>query len=201
MPLLALFTGARLNELVQLYLDDIKQEGDIWYIDINKDGDKQLKTYSSKRKVPLHPFLIELGFIDRLAYVPDALRKMNKRHLFDRATLSKSGKIGNIVTQYFTRHRRKCGVGGMEGEKSTVNFHSFRHTFITEAYNLPQYNEQAIKELVGHEDDKKNITATVYKNAYSMASLYDEVVSRLDFYKRLGLHVLKDHARRWMKIA
>ncbi|MFI3272278.1 MAG: hypothetical protein R3Y11_09295 [Pseudomonadota bacterium] len=83
----------------------------------------------------------------------------------------------------------------MEGEKSTAKFHSFRHTFITEAYNLPQYNEQAIKELVSHEDDKKNITATVYKNAYSMASLYDEIVSRLDLDKRLGLHVLKDHAQ------
>jgi len=36
--LLTLYTGARRREIAQLFLTDIRQEGDIWFIDINDDG-------------------------------------------------------------------------------------------------------------------------------------------------------------------
>jgi integrase len=50
---LAVLTGARLNEYAQLTKEDIRQEGDIWFIDINDNNGKQLKTAQSKRLVPL----------------------------------------------------------------------------------------------------------------------------------------------------
>jgi integrase len=71
LPLLAAFTGARINELCQLLVTDIKQYQDIWYIDItdeDKEGrkikGKSIKSEAGKRKVPIHSKLIELGFID-----------------------------------------------------------------------------------------------------------------------------------------
>jgi len=55
LPMLGYYTGARLNELCQLHLSDIRKEGHVWYLDINNDtDDKRLKTPSSKRKVPIH---------------------------------------------------------------------------------------------------------------------------------------------------
>ena len=36
-PILALFTGMRQNEIAQLYLDDIRKTGRVWYFDLNKD--------------------------------------------------------------------------------------------------------------------------------------------------------------------
>jgi len=35
-PLIALYTGARMNEICQLHLDDIKETESIYYIDINE---------------------------------------------------------------------------------------------------------------------------------------------------------------------
>lgn len=44
LPLLGLYTGARINELAQLHLRDIGKDGEVWYIDINrKTPDKSLK--------------------------------------------------------------------------------------------------------------------------------------------------------------
>ena len=46
-PLLGLYTGARLNEICQLYVNDIKEIDKIWCIDINrKTNDKKLKNAS-----------------------------------------------------------------------------------------------------------------------------------------------------------
>lgn len=83
LPLLALFTGGRLNELAQLYLADIKTtDGDTQYIDFNLEGadklnvddsdqppaaDKSLKTISSAREIPIHKSLVELGFLEYCA--------------------------------------------------------------------------------------------------------------------------------------
>lgn len=39
--LLALYTGARRREIAQLFLTDIRQEGDIWFIDINEEGERK----------------------------------------------------------------------------------------------------------------------------------------------------------------
>ena len=60
--LLGLYTGARLREIAQLDVADIRQEGGIWYLDINGDGpNKSLKTPAAKRRVPVHSELDPAG--------------------------------------------------------------------------------------------------------------------------------------------
>jgi len=55
LPMLALFTGARLNELSQLQCKDIKQVNGIWCISITDDGlNQHIKSGSSKRLIPIH---------------------------------------------------------------------------------------------------------------------------------------------------
>jgi integrase len=58
--LLGMFTGARLNEICQLEVTDIKQDDGIWFLEITDEGDnnKTVKADASRRKVPLHS---ELG--------------------------------------------------------------------------------------------------------------------------------------------
>lgn len=51
LPLLALFTGARLEELCQLHIDDIRTEDGVPVVDINDQGKKHLKTKASKRLI------------------------------------------------------------------------------------------------------------------------------------------------------
>ena len=79
-----LYTGAHLNELCQLYVNNIKEIDKIWCIDINRNtNDKKLKNASSERVIPIHPKLIELGFLNFLK----EQKKKNSQRLFSHLTL------------------------------------------------------------------------------------------------------------------
>ena len=69
LPLLALFTGGRLNELCQLESTDVRQEEEtgIFFIRIANEGTKSLKNHHSRRAIPLHDDLIRIGFLDFVA--------------------------------------------------------------------------------------------------------------------------------------
>lgn len=61
--LIGLYTGARVGEIAQLYLSDFIEEDGIPCIRIATDSDGQsLKTEVSRRLVPIHPVLVELGY-------------------------------------------------------------------------------------------------------------------------------------------
>jgi len=71
LPLLALTTGCRIEELGQLQVSDIKKQDGILYLNITDDhatkqdaakGPKSVKTPSSKRKLPLHKIVLDAGF-------------------------------------------------------------------------------------------------------------------------------------------
>ncbi|HDX8364713.1 TPA: integrase, partial [Aeromonas veronii] len=63
--LLGMYTGARANEICQLYADDVQQVDGVWCLNI-RDGrpDQKLKTANSTRLVPIHSSLIAGGFIE-----------------------------------------------------------------------------------------------------------------------------------------
>ncbi len=125
LPLLALFTGARLEELGTLRATDVQVDGDIDILDINTlDEGKRLKTKSSRRKVPIHAELVRLGF---LVYV-EARRKSGAGALLfpDLKADSKGVMTGNW-SKWWGRYVRANGI-----TDPRKVFHSFRHTFKTE---------------------------------------------------------------------
>jgi integrase len=58
-PLIALFTGARAEEIASLDVEQIYPVKGIWIIDILKG-----KNANAKRRVPLHQSLVDLGLVD-----------------------------------------------------------------------------------------------------------------------------------------
>lgn len=139
-PLLALFTGARAEELASLKLDQIKKEDGLDTIHI-KDG----KTKNADRKVPIHSTLVELGFLEYVA----CLRELGYKRLFPH--LIEGGKNG------FRKNMcRKFGVYLDTPEigisDPTKVFHSFRHTVVTKLTNAG-VNEGLKRTLVGHDLD------------------------------------------------
>jgi integrase len=76
-PLIGLFYGMRLNEIYQLHLEDIREEGGLLCFDINKKGDKELKTASSRRLIHVHPVLLDLGFKEYVDAEEEARRVWN----------------------------------------------------------------------------------------------------------------------------
>jgi integrase len=196
LPLMGLHTGARLEELCQLHLTDIRQDeaSGIWYMSINDEGDKKTKTSAGNRRVPLHPALLELGLLDRV----DALGKRYNR-LFPTLELRASaGKLGGAAGQWFTRYRRQCGVGAAGGEASSKVFHSFRHTVVTRCLHLGLVRRM-YQEVVGHEKGAYSDVTGGYEGRYPVKVLYDEVVSKLDFSGVVDIARLK--GGRWVRQA
>lgn len=120
-PLIGIYTGARLNEIAQLHLKDIREIEGIWCFDFNDEGDrKSLKTDASRRLVPMHPRLIQLGLPN---YVSDK-RRLGQQKLFPTFTYDPKNGWGRRLGHHFnTRVLPKLGL------KSTgLVFHSLRHT-------------------------------------------------------------------------
>ena len=123
-PLIALYQGCRLNEICQLDTADIVLSKKIPCINIkSNEEDKSVKNHSSERLIPIHPKLIELGF---LTYT-DYRRKNKYKKLFDLTQIER-GTYGRMVQGWFARYLDKIGITA----KDKV-FHSFRHTFETNA--------------------------------------------------------------------
>ena len=70
-PLIGLFSGLRANEICSLYLDNVKtfevnKRWKVWCFNILEESsrpDNKLKNRSSRRIVPIHDTLIDLGFL------------------------------------------------------------------------------------------------------------------------------------------
>jgi integrase len=141
LPLLGLFTGARLEEIGQSLVEDIREENGVWLLDINaQGGDKSLKTKGSRRKVPLHPELIRCGF---LIYV-DGLRAQKARSLFPDLKPDCAGRITGYLSKQWARYCK--GIGMADSRKT---FHSFRHGF-KDACRAAGIEEAVFDALMGH---------------------------------------------------
>lgn len=99
LPMLVLFTGARVNELSQMDIADIQKHGEIWALSINDEGDKLLKTAAATRLIPIHRTLIECGFLD---YVKDAAKYEAK--LFSYLTPEQFGSYGHRTSERWGKY-------------------------------------------------------------------------------------------------
>jgi len=121
-PLLALWSGARLEELGQLLVADIQEEAGIHYIHITNDGgDKHIKTASSRRKVPVHPELVSYGFMEYVA----SIKLAGHARLFPLIGSAVDRQKTASFSKWFGRYLR----GELQINDSRKVFHSFRHGF------------------------------------------------------------------------
>jgi len=145
LPLLALFTGARLGELAQLRVGDLVEDREtgVFYIDIYQEGERSIKNASSRRKVPVHPELIRIGL---LRYRQGLLDGGATAHspLWPNVGVDRAGRAGGAWSKWINRYIRKAGITA----PSKV-FHSFRHTFKRNARNAGILKEMH-DALTGH---------------------------------------------------
>lgn len=98
MPLLALFSGARLEELASLRVDDIREVDGIKCFSINEEHGRSTKTKNSIRVVPIHSRLLSLGF--------EKFVKSRKTKLFPELSANKYGKQGPEASDWYREFRR-----------------------------------------------------------------------------------------------
>lgn len=157
--LLALFTGARLNEIAQLQPGDIRQEEGIWFISISDEGDdkKKVKAAASRRNVPIHSELIKLGFLDFVQ------AKSDKPRLFMSFSYNPKDGYGRSLGRWF----RDTLLPGMDMKEPGLVFHSLRHTMV-ERLEKADVPEPLYQEIVGHE--RQGVTQKFYnKGGHTLA--------------------------------
>lgn len=183
-PLLALYSGARLMESVQLLRQDIGCESGIWFIDINEDNGaqsgKSVKNESSIRRVPVHPVLIRLGFLGFIQTVEVGAR------------LFPDIDIGPAIQRH--RHASKMFnkllmVAGIKGQKKV--WHSLRHSF-EQACRDSRVDSAIMDQLQGH--SQKTSMREVYGSGYKLPALHDGIKSVA--YDGLDLSHIKRFERR-----
>jgi integrase len=123
LPLLMAYTGARREELAQLLVGDVRQdeETQVWYLTIKPSADASVKTLSSRRKVPLHSDLLELGLLEyRSGLNPDG-------RLFPKLKAHPANGYGYSVGKAWAGYLRKV----VKLNSSAAPSHGFRHSFKT----------------------------------------------------------------------
>ncbi|HMJ43617.1 MAG TPA: tyrosine-type recombinase/integrase [Pseudolabrys sp.] len=155
-PWLAAYTGARIGELVQLRREDVVQEADHWAIRITPEAG----TVKNKRmrEVPLHPHLVELGFIDY------ALGQKGYLFLTAKKPSEVSGRLKAI------KNRVREFVAAVVSIEGVAPNHAWRHRFMTKARKsgLDQEKRRMITGHAGEGVDEQD-----YGDA---AGLYEEII-------------------------
>jgi integrase len=146
LPLIALLSGARQKELAQLRVEDLKQDNEtgLWFFDISTEGGRSIKTASSRRKVPLHPHLVNVGLLLYRQSLIDA-NAGTAGDLWPDIKSDAQGRRAGPWSKWFNRYLR---VAAKVGEPSKV-FHSFRHTFKRMARDAG-IGEELHDALTGH---------------------------------------------------
>lgn len=137
MPTIALWHGFRAAEIGGCALDDFKQIAGFWVFDLRK---RDLKNEQSRRIVPLHPQMIDLGFLE---YVDD-LKRSGERWLFPEFDHDRGKDVVKQYGKWFGLWRRRD-----PDANEMRNFHSFRHTFIGRCREL-KLDIEYRNQITGH---------------------------------------------------
>lgn len=151
LPLIALYTGARLEEIAGLLVSDLTEldypngegNGRGWFFRFLPDHDRNrsLKNDESERTVPVHPELLRLGLIDYRRLVAAS----GEAQLFPLLTAHASGRRAHKWGQWFSSYlRNECGIA----DKRIV-FHSFRHS-LKDAARECGVPEELQRAIMGH---------------------------------------------------
>ena len=129
-PLLCAQSGARVSEICQLRGQDIRCEERIWFMHLRPEAGA-MKTVGSERKVPLHPVVQGLGFLDF------AKARGTGPLFFDPAKRRAGAKKPQpkIVAKKVARWVHSLGINvGLRVRKAPN--HAWRHFFRTSARDV-----------------------------------------------------------------
>jgi len=177
--LLCLFQCCRREEPSQLALADLGEKEGIPFLHITDEGESQgLKNASSRRKVPIHSSLIQLGFFD---YV-NTIKKEGHVRLFPQLKERQRG-VSDVIGKWFGRHLDACGV-----VDPLAVMHSLRKSGITKlhAAGVP---ENLAMILAGHES--KSVHGRLYVDRGSLPlSLLRDGLEKLRYEEVVKVLVL-----------
>ena len=175
-PLIALFSGMRLGEIIQIQVADVKRLDGINYFDVtpiasdtsdteadDREDEKSLKTSASRRGIPIHHTLFDLGFGDFV----EMRRASGEKRLFPDYERAKDDESwSKQFSKYFKRFRESIGVF-----RPGLKFHSLRHN-VEDALRNADVRKEVRDAIQGHGE---NGVSREYGSGYYVKTLNDAV--------------------------
>jgi len=158
LPLIALYSGATVSELVQMGVDDVRQHGADDYrlrFTGKGEGKGKLKTEARERTVPMHSELVRLGLVDYWQRVRDA----GHVRLWPAVPLNPA-KRSIYFSNWWGTFRKPGGI------ELLPDFHTFRHTARTALGGAAGATDKVKDTITGH-TTTGSAGATVYTHAMS----------------------------------
>ncbi len=137
---LGLTSGARIEEVGQARLQDVREDGGIHFIEIDDGDGRNVKTDESRRLLPLHDIVLRLRFIDYCG----EMREAGEVNLFPDLLSNRYGKRTKEASRRANRY-----IGSIVSDDPRLVFHSLRHTFkdLGKDVLLPDY---ILDQICGH---------------------------------------------------
>lgn len=164
-PLIAAYSGMRIEEICQLDTADVRQEDGIWVFDVNNNNDKRLKTKAAQRLIPIHSALLALGILEYLGLVS----KGGHTKLFPTLPQCKTNGYSHNPGKWFSRQKAKLGLKG-----TTEVFHSFRHS-VSNVLKQSQVEPEIADQITGHADASLSEGRKRYAKPYTVKTLREAI--------------------------
>ena len=120
-PLIGLFSGMRLGEIVTLSVVDVAVKDGATCFVLRRVKGRSLKTAGSERIVPVHPELVRLGLLEHV----EAMRASGGARLFQDLPGRDQDQVADLFQKRFSYWLTKV----LEIKEPGLSFHSFRHGF------------------------------------------------------------------------
>lgn len=176
LPIIGLYTGARIDEIASLLVSEIEQKDGVWcYFMSSKEANAGGKNEFAPRWVPIHPAVLAAGFIPFWQTV----KGEGHKRLFPELGNAARDGCSKRATVDFTEYRRSVGVGALK-ERSTKTFHSFRSTLVSELKERG-IDGDTRRALVGHARGKGDVHETIYDQSDFQPRKAFDALSVADF--------------------
>jgi integrase len=182
-PLIALFSGMRLGEIIQMQVSDVRRLDGIEYFDVtpvaidlsddeavecDDEEEKSLKTAASRRGAPIHKTLFDLGFGHFLEF----RRGSGERRLcpeYDKA------KDDDSWSKQFSKHFKRFR-DSIDVTRRGVKFHSLRHN-VEDALRNADVRKEVRDAIQGHGE---NGVSREYGSGYYVKTL-NEAIQKIEY--------------------
>jgi len=145
-PLICLFTGARIGEVAQLNIADIVNDGSVWYFHIrNEQSLGQATKNNQSRVAPMHSMLRKIGFLDFVDRCRQGSPTDLNVPLFAELKRNSRGQLA-LPSRFWRTYLERIGVkSGGDGFGS----HSFRHGLADQLRKAGCFDNE-IAVAIGH---------------------------------------------------
>jgi integrase len=174
-PLVCLFTGARIGEIAQLRVDDVECHEGHWFIHIRHSERTGQRTKNGKSRIaPMHSILEKIGFV---GFAQDQQKRAlgsGDQRLFPELMLNEREQHGR-ASRFWRTYLARIGVKeGADGHGT----HSFRHG-MADQLRLAGYHDSEIAVVLGHQ--QASVTSGYGTLRQGTAARLSEIINSAKF--------------------